>query len=416
MGKEISRPETVLLPAVQCFLALLNDGLHGKNSSEASDLLNRLSDGEFAVIMQLSKLHNLPLVGERIYKTLGAASRCQGLKQDLMQTIAYQANATQRLLMLLRELENEKVPALVVKGAVCRGLYPIPELRPSTDEDVYVEPEYTQAAEEVLNRLGFSRTDEGKANDPVHTWSCGTLRVELHSSLLDEGGIPGKIPTDLFGDAFTRREYIVVEGHRIPTLSHQEHFVYLILHYYKHFLSGGIGVRQICDICLYAQRYEQEINWGQVWKSLEEMGLEVLVWNLRDIGIRYLDMEDTLMPEGPTHLMADSLDLLADTLEAGVFGSSTIERKHSSSMTIRAAKTGKKNAGGVGAALFPTAKSLKGRYPYLEKHTWLLPVAWCSRAFGYLKEGKNVTRRASQAADIGQQRLELLEKYGILDA
>lgn len=404
-----------LLPGSQCFLGLLCDGIHNRQTAFVIEQLQSLSREELTQLMHLSKLHNLPLVGEQICRVLGRDTAAKGFREDLIKIMGIQANATQRLLFLLKELEHNGIPALVVKGVVCRSLYPIPELRPSTDEDVYVEPEYTQRAEEVLKALGFVRAEGENPNSAVHTWSSGVLRVELHSGLLEDGGVPQIIPKELFDDSMSRRIYISFDGHLIPTLSHQEHFLYLILHYYKHFLSGGIGIRQISDICLYAQKYEGEISWTDVWQTLKTMSLDRLVWNLRDIGIRYLGMDETYMPCGPVEYTPDSLDLLMDTLDAGVFGSSTVERKHSSNMTIRAAKKGSKKSGGICAALFPPAKDLKGRFSYLEKHPWLLPIAWCSRVFGYFKEGKNVAGRASRSADIGQRRLELMEKYGLLE-
>ncbi len=409
------RGKQELAPWVQCFLDLVCDGIHGLQSEPVIRQLQNLSPEEHKLLLQLSKLHNLPLVGERIYRAMGSEASPKGLKQDLMQIMGFQANASQRLHHLLKEFEKDNIPALVVKGIVCRSLYPIPELRPSTDEDVYVKPEDTQKAENVLMRLGFTQAAGENPEGPVHTWASGALRVELHSRLLEEDGMPAQIPQGIFANCMDRRVHIAIEGCKVPTLCHQEHFLYLVLHYYKHFLSGGVGIRQISDLCLYARKYENEISWPAVWQEIRAMGLECLVWNLRDIGIRYLGMKETLMPNGPTELLADSYDLLTDTLDAGIFGSSTAERKHSSTMTIRAAKKGSKGSGKITAALFPPAKDLKGRFSYLKKHPWLLPVAWCSRAFGYLREGKNVTRRASQAADIGQQRLELLEKYGLLE-
>ena len=107
--------------------------------------------------------------------------------------------------------------------------------------------------------------------------------------------------------------------------------------------------------------------------------------------------------------------LLLDMLDAGVFGASTMERKHSSHMTIQAASAQSRRAGTLWTALFPPARSLQGRFPYLRRWPWLLPAAWCARGFGYLREGRDAGGRAATAARIGRQRLELLEQYGLLD-
>ena len=117
----------------------------------------------------------------------------------------------------------------------------------------------------------------------------------------------------------------------------------------------------------------------------------------------------------PPHIPeADSGALLLDMLDAGVFGASTMERKHSGHMTIQAASAQSRRAGTLWTALFPPARSLQGRFPYLRRWPWLLPAAWCARGFGYLREGRR-RRPAATAARIGRQRLEPLEQYGLLD-
>ena len=109
--------------------------------------------------------------------------------------------------------------------------------------------------------------------------------------------------------------------------------------------------------------------------------------------------------------LPDCEPLLLDMLGAGVFGGSSKERKQSSLMTIEAAKTGRRAS--ALAAAFPSARALRGRYPYLRKCPWLLPVAWGSRAARYLSGG-GAPARAEKSARIGSQRMALLEAYGIL--
>ena len=66
--------------------------------------------------------------------------------------------------------------------------------------------------------------------------------------------------------------------------------------------------------------------------------------------------------------------------------------------------------------VFPPAKSLERRFPYLKEHPYLLPVAWTSRLFRYQKElqltGGN---DAAESIRIGNQRIELMKQYGIIE-
>jgi hypothetical protein len=63
-------------------------------------------------------------------------------------------------------------------------------------------------------------------------------------------------------------------------------------------------------------------------------------------------------------------------------------------------------------------ESMKGRYRYLEKAPFLLPAAWMQRILGYLREVGGSERGGSSPGDVirmGERRLELLERYEILD-
>ena len=111
----------------------------------------------------------------------------------------------------------------------------------------------------------------------------------------------------------------------------------------------------------------------------------------------------------------DELPLLEDVLRAGIYGSADRSRQHSSTITLQAASSRNSAAGGILAAAFPSSKNLEGRYPWLKKQPWLLPVAWADRMTAYLRETR--TRRDSALADtlkLGTERLALLRHYDIL--
>lgn len=62
----------------------------------------------------------------------------QNRRGTLIQHIAGQIAAAYAFLELWSDMEQAGFHPMVVKGIVCRSLYPQPELRPSSDEDLYV--------------------------------------------------------------------------------------------------------------------------------------------------------------------------------------------------------------------------------------------------------------------------------------
>ncbi len=66
--------------------------------------------------------------------------------------------------------------------------------------------------------------------------------------------------------------------------------------------------------------------------------------------------------------------------------------------------------------VFPPARQLTGRYPYLKEKPYLLPLAWVNRILKYGKEtaGSPTDNNAAQSIKIGNGRVELLKEYGII--
>lgn len=387
-------------------LALVRDSIAGTFSPEGEAAVKALSHGELEELVELAGLHHLTaLVGREIYTLRPDWPQAGFLRKSTLMTGAESARRASELAELTRALEDEGIPYAVVKGAVLRDLYPDPDLRISTDEDLLAAD---LAPEKVLRERGF-RQAEGERGS-THTWTGRSLRVELHTDLLEGWDFPGVDPGVFSGALADRRRTETAWG-PLFAMDPQTHFLYLVLHFYKHFLTGGIGLRQVCDLVLFAQRRAGELNWPEIWDFLEKARLDVLVWNLLDIGRTRLGVE--VPAPGRTLPPPDSEDLLLDILAAGAYGSSTVERKRSSRITMAAARSGSAGRASALRALFPDRQAMAGRYPYVEKRPWLLPAAWCGRLWGYVRSGG--ASGASRSAELGRSRTALLKKYGILE-
>lgn len=123
------------------------------------------------------------------------------------------------------------------------------------------------------------------------------------------------------------------------------------------------------------------------------------------------------LPEGWRIDDVDERAMLDDLLDSGVYGDATMSRKHSSTMTLSAVsadKQGKQAKRSILRTLFPRRDSLTGRYPYLKKRPYLLPVAWASRIVGYARRSGKGSDNTAESLRIAGERIELMRKYGII--
>lgn len=130
------------------------------------------------------------------------------------------------------------------------------------------------------------------------------------------------------------------------------------------------------------------------------------------------DPEKACYPASWSSLEADGGDLLEDLLDGGVFGDSSLSRKHSSNITLQAVsedKKGKKASASIVQSLFPDRKYMERTYTYLKDYPFLLPVTWVFRIGKYVKETRQTGGNdARESIEIGNKRVDLMKKYKII--
>lgn len=387
-----------------------------KNESVDWDMA--ISRAEWESILKTAEAHRLlPMVYQAVYACPAAKAADPALmghyRLCAMQMVVLQTRKSAAFMPLLEALCAAGVEPLVVKGTVCRRLYPNPDHRMSADEDILISPEKFALCNQVMNRMGLSTPDAESDSYELPYFSGGSpLYIEIHRSLFDGDGASYGNWNRCF--AGHRDRAVVLDG--VPTLHPTDHMLYLLMHAFKHFLHSGFGLRQVCDMILFANRFGGEINWGYVLERCRLIRAEVFAAGLFRIGWKHLgfDLEKSRYPLQWQAIYVDEMPLLADILASGVYGSADENRLHSSSLTLHAVSAqqrGKPDSTGLLKAVFPSVKELEGRYPYLKNKPQLLPVAWTERLIQY---GKS-TNQASESIRIGNERIALLRKYGILD-
>lgn len=386
------------------FLMLLKDARLGH--------VSKPDQYDYELLFQASLQHNVAaLLYHQLYRFSDFPSALKlEWKRKAIQINALQTIRSDAFLRLYREFLHEGLKILVLKGIIVRSLYPQPDNRPSNDEDLYVEKEYAQKAKEIMLNQGFQVLQESEEVTALVNLNSG-LSIELHTTLFSEESRAYGSYQHFFNNAFKKAQAHDIQGCQIFSLSYSQHMLFLIMHFVKHFLHGGVGFRQLLDIIMYAEAYGEKIDWNAIYEVLEQEHLLKLVENLFAIGHQYLgfSFKQMILPRGFDKYKMDFEDLLADIWDAGIFGKSSQERLHSSTITLSAAEGHKS----LCSTLFPPLKSMQQKYNYLKRAPILLPFAWSNRILHYVFDKKEGS--AKGAMEIGNQRVRLLQKYGIIE-
>ena len=376
--------------------------------------------------VQPEELHRLAAVHKLVpvvYETLSGEPEAFGearlrWKQEATLSVALQAKRTEAALRLCAALNAVDVPYALVKGLICRSLYPHPDHRASADEDLFVLPEHRAACEAVLEAQGLVCAEPGETES---NWSCAEsgLAIELHLQLFSEEYEAERRMNAYFREAAARCEFETVSGVPVRTLAPQDHFLLLVCHALKHFHYSGFGLRTLSDIGLFATRHGSQIDWTEVRRMLDAVGGMVFcdhVLHICQTQFVYDGAAAGYIPE----IAGSDEALLTDVLDAGVYGQSTMSRKHSANIVLQNLKHAEPGSGrgGVLRALFPPRAALVSRYPALKKVPVLLPAVWLARIGTYgadMLRGKLPRASAAESIELGKRRTELMRQYGVFE-
>ena len=357
----------------------------------------------------------LPILFEAVRKMPAAEENVALFAVTKQQVIGQVLNQTMRSAEfsdLYHKLRSAGLHPIVVKGQLCSRLYPQTDHRISADDDLYISDAEFMACHKQLLANGLTTdtpVDELATADEVsYTKNGSPLYIELHRHLFDSS----EDAHDELNHFFTDLKPIEVDG--FSTMPPHEHLLYLLLHAYKHFVRSGIGLRQFCDIGLWAWEYHDEIDWQRLHEQCESVHAATFAAASFRIARDYLGIDFDLPM--PWDASIDVEPLLHDTLCGGVYGSNDLTRLHSSTVTLNAVKASRTGESSVLRTVFPKREYLERRYPYLKKRPYLLPVAWAQRIAHYASEKQSgADNSASGSIKLGKERIELMKRYGIMD-
>ena len=349
----------------------------------------------------------------------------QKLRELYIEEIAMAMAREEAFSRLYGRLTDEGFHVLVVKGAVCRSLYPVPAARISSDEDLLVPEEEFAAIGRYLLDNGFAYSHPGQdpeGEERGYLDQKTHLYLELHRRMFpkgektlarfqDEAVFPRNGVEATFDHSDIR--FYGEEGKGFYSLAPLPYLKYLINHAYKHFIGGGFGLRQLADICLWRRRYADEIDDRALYQRCAGTGILTFASAVFAIGEEDLGIKGPSSPEW-RDVRADRQMLLEDILNDSLYGRRDDFIHQTSGMMDEIAAGRGRTA--VVRELLPSYKKMKARYPVLRKAPILLPGAWIVRIGTFATQqikGKHFT--AGRSIREARRREKVLKAYDAVE-
>lgn len=226
-------------------------------------------------VLSLASMHSvLPLVADGISFL---PEGCRPSPQVLMK-LHSAVVATARTHSLVADVTADAVSRLraagvrpvLLKGQGLAANYPDPRRRTCGDIDLYVgEDGYGRAAEV------FADGGSGFAECTHHLhlkWRGVTLEIHRTAGVL--GGRTERFrqwSSRMLEDGSCRSMEIAGETVLLPPVRFDA--LYVMYHLYRHFISSGAGLRQLCDWAMYLHRFSREIDRDALEQDLRLLSL-----------------------------------------------------------------------------------------------------------------------------------------------
>ncbi len=335
-------------------LALVKAAITG----EACVLPDDFQIEQAAVMAQRHKITGLVFEGA---VKCGIDRRCDTM-QEMFKRYYADIIRHDRQMKVLKQLETafqeNGIDYLPLKGTILKPIYPQPAARVMGDADILIREEQYDKIKPIMLQSGF---EEGEVNDHELHWHHPHMHIELHRYLAP------KMNLDLYRYFENCWSKAIPQSGSRYTFSVEDHYIYLFVHYAKHYRGGGIGLRQLTDLWVY-RRANPGMDINYIRTELSKLKMEHFLDNTHNMLAFWFDgsqpdekaafMSELIWNNGSwgtqaAHQTAQSLK------EQRLAGSKTKSRLHHL-LTV----------------IFPPAGTLKRRYKVLEKAPYLLPVFW----------------------------------------
>ena len=175
---------------------------------------------------------------------------------------------------LIERLKEENIYAILVKGQGIAQCYNQPLWRSSGDVDLLFSETNYEKAKRVLIPLANSVDKEFKLYKHLGLIMPGKYVVELHGTLhcrlsrsVDRG--IDEAQRYVFDSGGTRSW--INSNIQVFLPAPDSDVIFLFTHILKHFYQGGVGLKQICDLCRFLWIYHEQIDKHLLKKRLIEM-------------------------------------------------------------------------------------------------------------------------------------------------
>ena len=281
----------------QAFFALVRGGLWEKEVR-----LSQFGEVDYEEVMSLAEEQSV--VG-LITAGLEHVKDVKVPKEELLQFVGQSLQIEQRneamnafIADLYGRMQRRDMYSILMKGQGIAQCYERPLWRTSGDIDLLVNGDNYDKTKKWFRTFALVDEEENefrkRVNMTVDSWDVelhGTMRGELGRRI--ERGID-EAQRDVFYGGSVRSWQNGKTTVFLPSADNDAIFIFT--HILQHFFRGGIGLRQICDLCRLMWTYKDSLNHGLLESRIRKAGIMSEWRAFAAFAVEYLGMPVEAMP------------------------------------------------------------------------------------------------------------------------
>ena len=363
---ELNKTETQLIYILECAV---------NNIVPEKEIIDEI---DMEQLFKLCQKHKLTSIVENVLEKIGIKNNqfYQEKQKAIRNQIYYEHERNQ----ILKELENNKIWYMPLKGIIMKDLYPNSSMRQMADNDILFDSAKQDLVIKIMTKLGFEVKCIKKYDHDIF-YKNNILNFEMHKQLYGIKHNPKfyqyykNIKEKLLKDDNNQYGYHFKD---------EDFYLFMMTHDYKHFYNGGTGIRGLLDCFVFLNKKEKLLDWNYISNELKKLDIIEFEKERRELAKKLYS------PNGISDLNEQEKEKIKEYMNAGAYGTYETVSKRRIAKYFNKTRSNSKIKYML-SRVFPSYEYMKELYPVLSKNRLILPIGYIYRIIrGIFKRNKKI--------------------------
>ena len=288
-------------------------------------------------------------------------------------------------------MEENHILHVSLKGIVIQDLYPKFGMREMGDNDILYDSAYQKKMHDFMISNGY-KTEIYKQGNHDEYLKPPVYNFEFHNSLFMRSN--SEKLYDYYSNVMDR--LIPVEGKNYEyRFSDEDFYIYNIAHAYRHYCTGGTGLRILTDTYVFLKAKKDKLDISYIQSECKKIDIADFEFMCRNLS------QNLFSPNSESCTLSEKEEeFLNFIIMSGAYGTQELSVEN----TIKQLAENGENAKSVKwkyyfKRIFVPIDFIKDVYPFYYRHKVLIPVLWISRIIKALTVNRNRIKSELKSVD-----------------